>query len=155
VDGATSGTPSTVACGGIYRNNEVVCIGCFAQNLGFDSSLIAELSGAMQAIEIAYRKNWRNLWLETDSMLVVLAFKSITTVPWSLKSRSKNCINLTRNMNFVVSHIYRKGNSCADRLVNIGLSVTSLVWFDEFHSEYRTEYIRNMLGLPSYRFVNV
>lgn len=31
----------------------------------------------MIAIEIADRKNWRFLWLETDSQLVVLALKML------------------------------------------------------------------------------
>jgi len=55
-------------------------------------------------------------------------------------------------MNFVVSHIwiYREGNSCADKLANIGLYISSLVWFDEFHSEFWEDYIKNMFGLPSY-----
>lgn len=99
----------------------VVCVRFFAQNLGYGSSLINELSGRMQEFEIASRNNWRNLWIETDSMLVVLAFKSITSVPWSLKNRWKNCISFTRNMNFVVSHIYRERNRYADRLANIGI----------------------------------
>ena len=104
-----------------------MCVSCFAQNLGYGSSLIVELSGAMHAIEITSRKNWRNLWLETDSMLVVAAFQSITTVSWPLKNRWKNCINLTMNMNFGVSHIYREGNGCTGRLANIELTVTSLI----------------------------
>jgi hypothetical protein len=29
----------------------------------------------MLAIEVAVQKGWKKLWLETDSMLVVLAFK--------------------------------------------------------------------------------
>jgi hypothetical protein len=35
----------------------------------------------MRAIEIAADKNWSNLWLETDSTLVVMAFKSSALVP--------------------------------------------------------------------------
>jgi len=60
-------------------------------------------------------------------------------------------------MNFVVSHIwiYREGNSCAEKFANIGLYISSLVWFDEFHSEFWEDYIKNMFGLPSYKFVNV
>ena len=55
-DGAASGIPSKVVCGGIFINNEAGCIGCFAQKLGLGSSLFAELSGLMQAIEIAHGK---------------------------------------------------------------------------------------------------
>jgi len=48
-----------------------------AQNLRLGSSLF----GVMQAIEIAHRNGWHNLWLETDSMLVLLAFRSVSLVP--------------------------------------------------------------------------
>ncbi|PNX89856.1 70 kDa peptidyl-prolyl isomerase, partial [Trifolium pratense] len=49
-----------------------------------NSAFMAELCGAMRAIEIAYCRNWKNLWLESDSTLVVMAFKSPVLVPWEL-----------------------------------------------------------------------
>ncbi|GAU49757.1 hypothetical protein TSUD_301830 [Trifolium subterraneum] len=55
---------------------------------------IAELCGAMRAIEIAASHNWLNLWLETDSLLVVRAFNSHELVPWSLSNRWFNCLNI-------------------------------------------------------------
>lgn len=94
-DGAAAGTPASLgACGGLFRNQEALCIGCFAQNLGPGSSLFAELSGAMQAIEIAHNKGWLHLWLETDSMLVLQAFKSVSIVPWRIRNRWDNCMIL-------------------------------------------------------------
>jgi hypothetical protein len=32
----------------------------------------------MNAIEIAHEKGWWNLWLETDSMMVTLAYKVLS-----------------------------------------------------------------------------
>jgi hypothetical protein len=84
----------------------------------------AELSGALRAIEIASQHNWSNLWLELDSALVVLAFKKNTLIPWALRNRWFNVQLLMRNMNVIVTHIYREGNECADYLANIGLGVT-------------------------------
>lgn len=83
------------ACVGIFRNKEAERLGCFPQNLGQGSSLFSELSGAMQAIEIAHRKSWLNLWLENDPMLVPLAFKSVSLVPWRIRNRWDNCLALT------------------------------------------------------------
>ena len=153
-DGAACGIPSKATCGGIFRNNEAEFIGCFAQNLGLGSSLFAELSGAMQAIEIAHSKGWFNFWLETDSKLVLLAFKSISLVPWRIRTRWDNCLSLSRQMNFLVTHIFREGNCCADRLANIGMSCNSILWMNEIHLQVRADYIRDRLGLPCYRFVN-
>ncbi|PNY15736.1 ribonuclease H [Trifolium pratense] len=100
-DGAS--TASSSACGGIFRNNKAEFLCGFAENIGLSSALIVELYGAMNAIEIAASKNWRNLWLETDSILVVMAFKSPQLVPWFLSNRWNNCILSTLSMNFIVS----------------------------------------------------
>jgi len=58
-------------------------------------------------------------------------------------------------MNFIVSHIYREGNTCADLLANIGLTTSKNLWWDECPSEIRGDLIRNELGLPNYKFVNL
>jgi ribonuclease HI len=59
----------------------------------------------MNAIEIAAAKNWNNIWLESDSTLVVMAFKSSVLIPWALSNRWHNCLLLTHSMNFIVSHV--------------------------------------------------
>ena len=153
-DGAAACIPTMTACGGIFINKEVECLGCFVQNLGQGSSLFAELSGAMQAIEIAHRKGWLNLWLETDSMLVMLAFKSVTLVLWRIRTRWDNCLALTRQMNSMVTHIFKEGNCCSDKLANISLSSNTYLWMSQIHGQVSADYIRNRLGLPYFRFVN-
>jgi hypothetical protein len=74
IDGASKGNLGQASCGDIFRNNASDFLLCFAEPLGFASSFLAELHGALRAIEVAHQMNWRNLWLETDSALVVLAF---------------------------------------------------------------------------------
>jgi hypothetical protein len=83
----------------INHNADLLC--CFAENIGRKSAFKVELCGAMRAIELANYRNWKNLWLESDSSLVVLAFKSIDLVPWELSNRLKNCLKITSGMNFV------------------------------------------------------
>jgi ribonuclease HI len=63
------------ACGGVFRNHQADFVIAFAEKIRFQSSLIAELSGVMRAIEMAFEHNWLNLWIKTDSRLAVLAFK--------------------------------------------------------------------------------
>ncbi|CAJ2645702.1 unnamed protein product [Trifolium pratense] len=95
------------------------------------SAFSAELCGFMTAIEIADARGWRNMWIESDSMLVVNAYKSSNIVPWSLSNRWFNCIKLAGHMNIIVSHIFREGNHCADRLANVGLNLDKLtLWND-------------------------
>lgn len=113
-DGAARGAPGIAARGKNFRDYRAATLGCFATNLGVSFSLHAELIGAMIAIEHASAKKWPNFLLESDSQLVVAAFKSNSIVPWSLRNRWNNCVALTKSMNFHVSHVYRKGNSCTD-----------------------------------------
>jgi len=70
---------------------------------------------------MADQRHWKNLWIETDSTLVVMAFKSSSLIPWSLKNIWKNCKLITAGMNFIVSHIYKEGNQCGDSLASKGL----------------------------------
>jgi ribonuclease HI len=91
-DGVSLGNPGPSSCGGIFRNSSAEFLGAFAYNLGISNSLCARLNGAMYAVvEIAYQKGWKNLWLETYSMLVVTAFKSSKIIPWQLKNRCPIC----------------------------------------------------------------
>jgi ribonuclease HI len=59
----------------------------FCENTSLESAFHAELCGVMRAIEIAASKDWSNLWLETDSTLVVQAFNDTSLVPWRLRNR--------------------------------------------------------------------
>jgi hypothetical protein len=77
IDGASNGNPGNAACGGIYRDHNADFIYGFAEPLGVASAYIAEMCGAMRAIETAYHNQWNNLWLESDSTTVVEAFNNL------------------------------------------------------------------------------
>ncbi|XP_058761813.1 uncharacterized protein LOC131635226 [Vicia villosa] len=111
----------------------------------------AELSGAILAIEIARQNNWTNLWLESGSKLVVLAFSKPEIVPWTIWNRWENVLHHTRSINFLTTHKYREGNHCADRLANIGLHIQDFVWWDVVHREILMQFAKNYIGLPNYR----
>ena len=146
--------PVKASIGGIFRNNEGCCVGCFAQRLGDGNALVAELSAVMTAIELAASKGYWSVWLESDSQLVLQAFKSNMIIRWSLRNRWYNCLVITHNMRFFASHIYREGNVCADGLANFGLTLSNfeLFWFNDIADFIKGEYIRNRLGMSNYRF---
>jgi len=148
MDGASHSNLGIVSCGGIYRNANAYFLGAFAINLRVTSALNWELIAAMLAIEIANLKNWRNLWLETDSMLVYLAFKSSKIVPWSLRNRWDNCLFLLSSFNFSVTHIYMEGNQCADQLANLRLTLPSYSWFNTVPPHVNVGLGRNKTGFP-------
>jgi hypothetical protein len=67
-----------------------------------------------------------------------------------LRNRWGNCLLLGLNISY--SHIYRQGNSCADKLSNHGHTVTCYTWYDTVLSLLHEEWLRDKLGLPCYRF---
>lgn len=155
-DGAATKNPSNASAGGIFRDKEGICIGCFAQNLGNVNAYHAELMAAIIAMETAEKRSFNYLWLETDSQLVYLALKSSSIIPWPLRNRWHNCMNYVRSISFTFSHVYREGNSCADGMANLGLSLpyNFLAWYSSIPEVIRGEYNMNRLGLPKFRFVN-
>jgi ribonuclease HI len=155
IDGASSGNPGKAACGGIFRNHESEFVYGFAEPLGNTTAYIAEMSGAIRAIEIAFHNQWTNLWIESDSSSVVAAFHNQTkSVAWSLRNRWQNALYMTTQMNFMVSHIYREGNQVADLMANHGLSILSIVYWNNLPLFVRDSFTFNKNGSTSFRLCN-
>lgn len=68
------------------------------------SAIDAEVLAVLEALQVAWVHRWTHIWLETDSTLVVLYFKSPHLVPWRLRIQWKNCLYLSSLMNFRISH---------------------------------------------------
>ncbi|GAU50508.1 hypothetical protein TSUD_234280 [Trifolium subterraneum] len=150
IDGASKGNPGLAGCGGIFRNHVADMLYCFAEPLGIVSSYHAELCATMTAIEIAYKMNWHNIWLETYSNLVVLAFtNSNTAVSWCIRNRWHNAMVLYNQMNGMVSHIYREGNQVADSLANHGCTLDTFSFWQEAPEFIKDNLVKNKLGIPS------
>jgi hypothetical protein len=106
----------------------------------------------MRAIEIAFDKQWTRLWIETDYLSVVSTFnRPDRQVAWSLRNRWNNVILKARQMNVIITHIYREGNQVADSLANYGLSLTSIVFWEDVPLFVRDSFIKNKQGIPSFR----
>jgi len=89
-----------------------------------------------------------NLWLKTDSSLVVQVFKSTNLIPWLVRNRWNNVMIMLRNMNCIVTHIYREGNQVADSLADFGLTSDHFIFWDDTPWFTRKSYIINKIGLP-------
>ncbi|KAL8508541.1 hypothetical protein ACS0TY_018966 [Phlomoides rotata] len=117
IDGGATGAPGRLTDGGVYRDNFGVFRGFFAMHHGSGFAFEAELATAFSAVEIAFDKHWLHLWLETDSIYVVNILKRHTSlVPWRLLGQWHRVRRMMGDMQIVVSHIFREGNTTADRL---------------------------------------
>lgn len=57
----------------------------------------------------------------------MMTFKNAALIPWALRNRWMNFQEMINGMNFMVTHIFKNGNTCADDLANLGLNVPSFV----------------------------
>lgn len=104
----------------------------FVLNLGIQNAfffLISELMAAISAIEIGFGKGWMNLWWECDSLPVLHAFKKHHIVPWKIRNRWLNIVQLTKSINFLIGHIYHEKDTCTDRLVSHDITLDDFCWW--------------------------
>ena len=82
-------------------------------------------------MEEAQKMGLTNVWLECDSTLGCAAFTARTNVPWMLRNRWNACVNYCGEIRFTVTHIFREGNACADKLANLGFfHRESFLWYN-------------------------
>ena len=93
--------------GGVFRNDKGLFMGAFYSSLDIPSSpssVAAEVMAVIKAIEIAWVRDWKFVWLEVDSSLVLVFLKSPWLVPWQLRVLWKNCIHRISLMNLSYFH---------------------------------------------------
>ncbi|CAL0329480.1 unnamed protein product [Lupinus luteus] len=87
-------------------------------------------------------------------MIVVDIFKGSSQPPWKLRSKWNQCKHTLSSMSWVVSHVYREGDTCADKLANFGLSIQNTRWWNFVPHFIINDATRNRANLPNYRFVH-
>ncbi|KAI9187353.1 hypothetical protein LWI28_027159 [Acer negundo] len=127
----SNGNPSVTTCGGLFRDSSGKFIGGFSQNLHVETSYFAEVMAAILVIEHAYRNGCHNLWLETDSLLVVhlLTYRDVLNLPWYL--RQKWIFDVQAKlpyMNFNFTCTFRENNRAAIFMAEIGRHHPGFTW---------------------------
>ncbi|XP_058776557.1 uncharacterized protein LOC131650867 [Vicia villosa] len=154
IDGVATGSPSISSCGGIFRDHMGDHIGSFCNFLGEGISELAEYSGVMVAIEKAQDCGWQKLWLESDCIIVVNSFSNSYLVPWIIKSRWLKCRSYTLSIDFMITHIYREANFCADILASLGLKLRNFSWFSHIVPDIRRDFLLDKDGTPRLRLLH-
>ncbi|KAF1874527.1 hypothetical protein Lal_00029954 [Lupinus albus] len=151
-DGATHGAHGHAGGGALFRNHRGKFLAFFVVYFEIQDALFVEPHSAILTIELAFQKDWRSIWLECDSALVVDIFNDKAKPSWKLLNRWMVCKNLLSSMSFKVSHIYRKGNTSDDKLANYAISTRSFSWWNSIPIFTHKDCSRNELGPPNYRF---
>lgn len=144
--------PSHAGFGGIFRNAMHSFLGAFTRKVTVTNALEAEVYAVIEAIRVAWLKGWKHLWLETDSSLVVHYFNSPNLIPWHFRTSWANCLHITKQMAFHVSHVYREGNSVADKLANYGVEHVGSHWWDFIPHFLVVSYGHDISSRATYRF---
>ncbi|TXG65456.1 hypothetical protein EZV62_006731 [Acer yangbiense] len=127
----SNGNPSVTTCGGLFRDSSGKFMGGFSQNLHMETSYFADVMAAILVIEHAYHNGWHNLWLETDSLLVVhlLTYHDVLNLPWYL--RLKWIFDVQAKlpyMNFNFTCTFRENNRAAIFMAEIGRHHPGFTW---------------------------
>ena len=78
-----------------------------------------EFYKVIDAMEEAQKMGLTNVWLECDSVLVCAVFIARTNISWVLRNRCNIYLNYCGKVRFMVTHIFRERNACADKLANL------------------------------------
>ena len=151
-DGAWRHESGRGGYGAVFRDYKSHVIGAFASNLDIPSSVAAEVMAVIKAIELAWVRDWKHIWLEVDSSQILDFLKSPSLVPWQLRVQWNNCLFRISQMQFRTSHIFREGNHVADALANYGTSSIGFVWWNAAPTLIASHCNEDLLGLPKFRF---
>lgn len=119
--------------------------GCFTCPLGVRTAIFLELMGFIIIVELVDLKGWFPFCIETDSLSLVCKVKSNSQdVPWISGVRWRRCLNIQRNNNFIISHIFRERNGVVDKIANDGLRLSDFTWWYDVLDGAFDAYRRNL-----------
>nr|XP_007151432.1 hypothetical protein PHAVU_004G045700g [Phaseolus vulgaris]ESW23426.1 hypothetical protein PHAVU_004G045700g [Phaseolus vulgaris] len=96
--------------------------------LGIQNSFYAEVVGAILAIK---HYGFIRLWLKTDSSLLCQVFSSSDLISLLIRGRWRNCLKISKRIDFKVTHISEEENECVDKRANLRLdNKLSVLGFD-------------------------
>lgn len=154
-DGSSIGSHPCGSLGIVLRDSHSNFLGAISSNIGHASSLEAEFSACMLAMEKAKEMHLMHICLETDSLKVVIAFNKGLGVPWQMRARWQNCMSFCQSISCSCVHILGEGNRVADALAKHGqgLSLHSTQWWPAPPPFLSSLLLRDRLGLPYSRLV--
>ncbi|OVA08039.1 Ribonuclease H domain [Macleaya cordata] len=112
-DGVARRNPGQAGARIIIRDHNSSTLATIAMGLGICSNFIAEVVAILLGIEWAVENHKGNIWVVSDSMAAIKAFKD-NKIPLFARNRWNSVKNLFQQMKF--SHSFREVNFAADAL---------------------------------------
>ncbi|GLT63422.1 hypothetical protein SLA2020_359880 [Shorea laevis] len=119
VDGSARGSPGPSAVGGCCRDTSGNWLFGFNQQLGDGHAIRAALFALWKGMELTWNKGYRQVIVETDSLLAIQKLQNSSTETTSLSYWVQKCKSfLERDWFCVVRHVFREKNYCANAMAS-------------------------------------
>ncbi|KAK0587703.1 hypothetical protein LWI29_027305 [Acer saccharum] len=153
VDGGCAGGLGAITAGGVLRDHWKNWLGGFVVRKGVGSAIEAEFWGLFEGLGMAWRKGFRKIVVETDSMSVLQLIDKESTNNHPLFSILQSCKSLiSKDWICSVKHVFREGNMVADGLAKMGHGLDMGVHFFEEPPPAITDiFLNDVKGLSSVR----
>ena len=127
-DGASRANPGILGIGCIINDSDGTWIVKRAKPIPPTSNNLAELEAVSEGIKLCIKLGLSKIVIEGDSQIVINALRRRSTPNWVLNSKLEEILNSMEKLEiYQLSHIYREGNTKADKLANLGVSGLDLV----------------------------
>lgn len=125
-DGAVGNLGTSAAIGGVFRNNWGAFLCGFASNIGSGTITEVELKAVLMGAELAHRKGYNRVILETDSLIAVRLINEGCSVLHPVFDLVGDIQEALRRVGeTVVVHTLREDNQVADSSAKFGMTLDS------------------------------
>lgn len=122
-DGASHGNPGIAGIGGIIHNWNGKMISKYARPIKPTTNNMAECKAILEGLKLCKQLGLTKVEIEGDSQIIINAIRTRKTPNQNLNSKLGDIIDILDTIpQFEIKHIYREGNTDADKLANQGAS---------------------------------
>ena len=151
VDGASRGNPSHVGGGGILRDHRGRIIFAFSHFYDVQTNIAAEAMSIWDGLLLCAARDLRDIFLESDSRVLVDMLCSGHCAHWRLKSVWIDIMRCQTRLR-TINHQFREGNQTADALASHAIHSRQRSLFticQDMPQEARGCHCLKKLGMPS------
>ncbi|XP_042477645.1 uncharacterized protein LOC122059001 [Macadamia integrifolia] len=150
-DGSSIGNSRRARAGGLFHDHSGKVLDSYKNFMGVTSVFQAKLEGLMVGLLRAHELAINQLWVETDSRVVVISFQQ-KKIPWYALQRWIYLQPFLEGIEWKITHNFREANSIADYLARdaakIGISGSNIAFPGHVLEMMR----RDADGRPNFRF---
>lgn len=117
-DGGCKGNPGKSGGGGIFRDCNGDFLLAYCDVYGYGTSMQAESMVVFCGLQFVAELGGRYVWLELDSLELVLILQGLHQCSWRLHYVVRNIRKAMEQYSYTVTHIMREGKQGANELAN-------------------------------------